>query len=38
MISARFYDIISNKDKHVEEKTGEEIVLDIVNRAGLEVA
>ena len=38
MISARFYDIINEQNKHDEKKTGEEIVADIITRAGLEVA
>lgn len=39
MLKARFYDIIHNNVQEPEEKkNGDEIVIDIVNRAGLELA
>ena len=39
MLNARFYDIIHNTvQKPEEKKSGDEIVIDIVNRAGLELA
>ena len=39
MLKARFYDIIHNTTQEPEEKkSGDEIVIDIVNRAGLELA
>ena len=38
MINARYYDIINKKNvKEEEKKSGEEIVRDIVARAGLEL-
>ena len=38
MIKEKFYDIINRKPKNVDTRSGEEIVLDIVKRAGLELA
>ena len=37
MIQAEYYDIINKQQKHEESKSGEEIVADIVKRAGLEM-
>ena len=37
MISERYYEIINHKQKHEEKKSGDEVVLDIVDRAGLEL-
>ena len=37
MINARYYDIINKKNMKEEKKSGEEIVRDIVARAGLEL-
>lgn len=34
----KYYDIIHGHSKHIETKKGEEIVADIVTRAGLELA
>lgn len=33
----RYYDIITKQEKHEDTKSGEEIVADIVARAGLEL-
>jgi len=38
MINIRFYDVINDNEKHKETKNGNEIVADIVKRAGLELA
>lgn len=39
MIAERYYDIINGKtQEHRETKTGDEIVRDIVERGGLELA
>ena len=37
MIKDKFYDIISGKRTQAETKSGDEIVADIVSRAGLEL-
>ena len=37
VVSARYYDLIS-KSKQLEQKSGDEIVAEIVARAGLELA
>ena len=37
MIKERYYNIINRKQKREETKSGEEIVADIVSRAGLEL-
>lgn len=37
MMSTRFFEILDTKKKITEEKSGDEIVMDIVKRAGLEV-
>lgn len=37
MIKMRYYDIINNQQKQ-ETRSGDEIVADIVSRAGLELA
>lgn len=36
-IKVRYYDIIEKSDNNVEKKSGDEIVTDIVSRAGLEM-
>ena len=38
MIKQKYYDIIKGKAKHAETKSGDEIVAEIVSRAGLELA
>ena len=38
MLKARFYDMIHNTQEPEEKKNGDEIVADIVNRTGLELA
>lgn len=39
MLNTRFYDMIHNTTQEPEEKkSGDEIVIDIANRAGLELA
>jgi len=38
MVGARFYDIINKQQTETETKSGDEIVADIVGRAGLELA
>lgn len=38
MIKIRFYDIINNENTHEEAMSGSEIVANIVERAGLELA
>lgn len=37
MIKVRYYDMVTNASKPKEEKSGDEIVADIVKRAGLEI-
>ena len=37
MIKMRYYDILKNQPKTKETKSGDEIVADIVSRAGLEI-
>ena len=37
MIKVRYYDMLMNTYKQKEEKSGNEIVADIVKRAGLEI-
>ena len=38
MIKEKYYDIINQKPKNVDKMTGDQIVADIVKRAGLELA
>lgn len=38
VINARFYDMVTRQLNAEEKKSGEEIVVDIVTRAGLELA
>lgn len=38
VIKDKFYDLINRKNKHVETKSGDEIVADIVSRAGLNLS
>ena len=38
MIKARYYDVIRQKTTPKETKSGDEIVADIIARAGLELA
>lgn len=38
MIKARYYDIVRQKTTPKETKSGDEIVTDIIARAGLELA
>ena len=37
MIKVRYYDMVTNASKPKEQKNGNEIVADIVKRAGLEI-
>lgn len=37
-VKARFYDMVYGAKKQVNEKSGDEIVAEIVSRAGLELA
>ena len=37
MINIRYFDVIDTQKKNPEKKTGDEIVVDIVKRAGLEI-
>lgn len=37
MIQARYYDILTKTNQKQEMKSGDEIVADIVSRAGLEI-
>ena len=36
MLTENNYDIINRKSKHADTRSGDEIVLDLVKRAGLE--
>jgi hypothetical protein len=38
VIKANYYDIINKKNQQQDTRSGEEIVADIINRAGLELA
>ena len=37
MINARFYDVVSPDKKNVKTKSGDEVVADFVERAGLKI-
>ena len=37
MLKVRYYDIIEKSQNNAEKKSGDEIVKDIVTRAGLEI-
>lgn len=35
VINAKYYDLLYRKPKHIETKTGDEIVADFISRSGL---